>query len=428
MFDPIPGYRRAVVRTSKRTGSEPKKPKNPGRFVYHTTEGLRFFDYPYPPQYTIAWVGPHSLNPGTYDLRRWYDPSTLEGNPILRLQEGDVVKLQHCALGKTGYALKGSQSAKVETNNMGITCIQTEFVSRASWGDDLTEWEYDVVATAIAEQIQAARDHFGDQTIIDPTNVPEFHDSRAYGFGDPWEMSKQEWANFTGICGHQHVPGQDHWDPGKVDNIRLSALVVEALGQTHPIPQPPPIPTPEPLANYMPKLWRVFPEDRLPNAYAKRLQALLAVAGFVASNTFDDQHSPDGLFGTGTENAVKEFQRSRGLKANGVVEGPTWSALLGGRILPVLQQTWPDDKRPYTAAKWMQALLAIQGFVASNTFDDQHSPDGKFGPGTAEAVRAFQAARGLTVDGAVGRRTWAELLGVTEETFYRLPEQSLAFD
>ena len=30
-------------------------------------------------------------------------------------------------------------------------------------------------------------------------------------------MSIDEWRRFSGWCGHQHVPGNNHWDPGAID-------------------------------------------------------------------------------------------------------------------------------------------------------------------------------------------------------------------
>lgn len=38
--------------------------------------------------------------------------------------------------------------------------------------------------------------------------------------------------------------------------------------------------------------------------------------------------------------------------------------------------------------------------------------DGAFGERTEQAVKAFQKARGLTVDGKVGPQTWGALLAV----------------
>lgn len=58
----------------------------------------------------------------------------------------------------------------------------------------------------------------------------------------------------------------------------------------------------------------------------RRLQAWLAIAGVIAANTFKN-NVPDGLFGPGTKEGVIEFQRSKGLTADGIAGPKTWDAL-----------------------------------------------------------------------------------------------------
>lgn len=67
------------------------------------------------------------------------------------------------------------------------------------------------------------------------------------------------------------------------------------------------------------------------------------------------------------------------------------------------------ERKPHVQR--LQAILAIEGFVAANTFKN-HTPDGLFGNGTLTAVRNFQKARKLTVDGIVGEKTWQALMRV----------------
>jgi GH24 family phage-related lysozyme (muramidase) len=66
----------------------------------------------------------------------------------------------------------------------------------------------------------------------------------------------------------------------------------------------------------------------------------------------------------------------------------------------MLRLTTPHQSGP--AVKALQRRLAALGF-------DPNGIDGVFGAGTDAAVRAFQAARGLTVDGIVGPATQAAL-------------------
>ena len=59
----------------------------------------------------------------------------------------------------------------------------------------------------------------------------------------------------------------------------------------------------------------------------------------------------------------------------------------------------------------MQTLLIGYGFKMENN-GKTYSADGSFGAATENAVKAFQKANGLSVDGSCGPKTWAKLLGV----------------
>ncbi len=121
---------------------------------------------------------------------------------------------------------------------------------------------------------------------------------------------------------------------------------------------------------------------------------------FILSNDYGYKLSVDGIFGNNTLNAVKDFQRVNSLTVDGLVGNNTWKTLL---TLP----TYPLLKQNYRGAyvKFLQQLLESKLFPVGNI-------DGIFGSRTARAVRAFQAANNLTVDGIVGPNTWASLTRV----------------
>jgi peptidoglycan hydrolase-like protein with peptidoglycan-binding domain len=111
--------------------------------------------------------------------------------------------------------------------------------------------------------------------------------------------------------------------------------------------------------------------------------------------------SIDGIRGPKTVAATKRFQKRRHLAADGVA-GPKTRRALGKRGRPKLgSRVMKRGQRGWDVAG-LQFMLRKRGFSPG-------SVDGGFGPATLTSVKRFQAARGLTVDGLVGRATLSAL-------------------
>jgi len=118
----------------------------------------------------------------------------------------------------------------------------------------------------------------------------------------------------------------------------------------------------------------------------------------------------DGRYGPRTEESVRRFQASQGLRVDGICGHQTWNALveagwrLGDRLLyeklPMLRG---DDVAD------LQNRLGGLGFL-----DDR--VDGMFGPRTRGALQDFQRNCGLTVDGICGPATIVELVRLGSRT------------
>jgi peptidoglycan hydrolase-like protein with peptidoglycan-binding domain len=102
----------------------------------------------------------------------------------------------------------------------------------------------------------------------------------------------------------------------------------------------------------------------------------------------------DGIFGGGTERAVREFQKEHGLSADGIA-GPDTFAAMDLDELVLLRR----GSRGVTV-RAMQEKLSIDA-------------DGVFGGGTERAVRAYQEENGLKADGLAGPATLSKM-GVLE--------------
>lgn len=141
----------------------------------------------------------------------------------------------------------------------------------------------------------------------------------------------------------------------------------------------------------------------------KELQKALLSLGF-------DPNGTDGKFGSGTKAAVKAYQKSRGLTADGKAGNITLSLLYsemdgsanngsssGSAGSGEATSTNPNTLKYGSSGSRVTELqnnLKKLGYSVGTV-------DGKFGAATKRAVIAFQSAHGLTPDGLAGAQTLA---------------------
>lgn len=161
--------------------------------------------------HTVEGKGSYSYNPSSYYGNPYWPHATIDGVGIH----------QHLPIDVYGFALANAAGG-VETNR--AFAIQCEIL-----------W----VSAEIADLPDAIMGHLADWVgwVLVQTNAPltfaEFRGAGSAGEDAPQRFGGVEWLAFTGICGHQHVPENDHWDPGAFPVDRLRRAVVGAN------PQPP---------------------------------------------------------------------------------------------------------------------------------------------------------------------------------------------
>lgn len=110
----------------------------------------------------------------------------------------------------------------------------------------------------------------------------------------------------------------------------------------------------------------------------------------------------DGIFGNGTEEGVKSFQKDNRLKVDGIVGKLTWDKLFNDSSA-VGNHPYPGVVLGVGSAgpnvELVQRFLNRQGYNAGTA-------DGIFGNGTRQAVISFQQDHFITADGLVGEVTW----------------------
>ena len=198
----LPGFERAG--SKKEAGGTFND--SPKKFVCHTTEGFS--------RDPLAAAKHHTWPP-----HFWV---TLPSHPYSPRR-----KIQIVPLDRSAFALAHPRNTP-ETNKAGA--IQVEIEGRASSMHELSRADLDWLTDELIGPVCAA-------VGIDPARWiqgnPDVNSS--YGANSVTRLSWKDWAQFNGICSHQNVPGNDHWDAGGLDlayvslRIRESASVPQTL-------------------------------------------------------------------------------------------------------------------------------------------------------------------------------------------------------
>lgn len=181
MSDWLPGYEQYIVpnaSTSTWVGGYND------RVIFHTTEGLSLSGT------FTTYAGSHSIPHITADLlaRR---------------------KVQHLPLSASASAVMHTRYP--ETNRAG-RAIQIEIVGFSSDSANRTESELAYLA----------------QILVDLKLAGLNFELAALDASSP-RMSDSEWISFNGVCGHRHVPENDHSDPGALDVGRVIQIAKDIL-------------------------------------------------------------------------------------------------------------------------------------------------------------------------------------------------------
>ena len=124
------------------------------------------------------------------------------------------------------------------------------------------------------------------------------------------------------------------------------------------------------------------------SATVKRMQRLLVSAGIAVAG------GADGVFGAGTEAAVREYQTRKGLTPNGVLDVPTATVLQLIAGTPLLMRGARGE-----AVRAMQEQLVTVGLALTG------GADGVYGSATVATLKKFQRSRGLARTGALDAGT-----------------------
>ena len=167
---------------------------------------------------------------------------------------------QHFDIDRSSRALQ-NLAGGVATNTLNVVQVELDgtcdYSKRKAWGNRVAGRDYiywgdppDWALRDLAELLRWLNTDHGVPLTGPSMWLTYGPDARRQGVtpasygASPARMSFAQWTAFKGICGHQHVPENDHGDPGSLPFAKLIAL---AKGQ--PVPEEDDMPTANEIAD-----------------------------------------------------------------------------------------------------------------------------------------------------------------------------------
>jgi peptidoglycan hydrolase-like protein with peptidoglycan-binding domain len=309
-------------------------------------------------------------------------------------------RIQYIPWTWSACALKGGQGGW--QTNRG-RAVQMEICGRASeapdWSDD-TLWQIaDVIADCILDGVPINPHHVSDMTQLSGVLATTTARQR---------MSPEQWKHFDGITAHVEIPFNDHWDCGKVKSLRIRDLVLEILdGKGRPMPPPSGVGGGASGNEQYDML-----QQGMTGGIVKLVQELIIGMGYDCGPA-----GADGVFGSGTDAAVRRLQSDHGLAVDGVVGPATNAVIAQAYAWATAAPTPPPPPAAGTTPAWPGRLLLLTNPMMNGADVRQWqqrmvdrgwhlTADGWYGLETLSICKSFQSDKGLVIDGVIGRSTW----------------------
>jgi len=213
---------------------------------------------------------------------------------------------------------------------------------------------------------------------------------------------------------------------GAADVARVAAKIIRDFGPRENWAngaQPAPVaPSPAPAPAAPASQWHAINMGDSTDLMAQGEQVRRDQADLIDSGFTVGSGGADGFAGQDTVNAIKAAQLAAKLAVDGVMGPNTRNALHGipayglpaghvyGPITGPATQHGGVNAAERAKVQSLQGQLIRKGYATSTRDPNQTTwDDGKYESATADAVRKFQRAESLPVDGLVGPMTWTRL-------------------